>query len=318
MDQKAKVTPKDFFLWVGATIALYGALIAFISLIFSYLDYALPDALTYFTSDPYSGGISYEMASLIVLSVVYTALSFVIVRDAMRDPTRLSVWVRRWAIYLTLFLAGAVVTIDLITLLMYFFNGDTTARFLLKVLTVLLVAGGIFSYEFADLRAYWMREINKARSVRLGAAALIVVIIVAGFFIVGTPWQARLYRFDGQKISDLSEIQSEIGSYWQQHQKLPAALADLNDPMSGFTVPSDPQNGQDYEYSASTTSKTSFELCATFNAPIQPYAVAAMTAPAGPYGQVSDSEIWTHGAGRTCFDRTIDPSAFPPLTQSAQ
>ncbi|MBU6321385.1 MAG: hypothetical protein KGI78_01035 [Patescibacteria group bacterium] len=318
MEQKAKVTPKDFFLWVGATIALYGSVIAFISLLFSYLDYAFPDALTYYTSDPYAAGVSYEMASLIVLGVVYAALSHFIRRDIERDPSRAQVWVRRWAIYLTLFLAGAVATADLITLLMYFFNGDTTLRFLLKVAVVLLVALGVFLHHAADLRGYWQRERAKARAVRLADKALVVIAILAGFIIIGTPWQARLYRYDDQKVSDLQMIQSQIIAYWQAKQEVPASLADLADPLSSFTLPKDPQSDASCEYAAKST--VAFELCATFNAATQPgslYAQSYATTPVyGPGGGTPES--WQHGAGRTCFSRTIDPALYPPLSKTAQ
>jgi hypothetical protein len=175
---------------------------------------------------------------------------------------------------------------------------------------------GVFLHFAADLKGYWQKERAKARVVRWATAVLVVVTIVAGFFIVGTPWQARLYRFDDQKVSDLSMIQSQVASYWQAHQKLPASLADLNDSISGFTVPTDAQTGAQYEYTA--TGKTAFELCATFNAATQPYAVAAMTSPAMPYGPMGDSETWTHGPGRVCFERTIDPAQYPPAAKTAQ
>src|SRR3989344_4986874 len=150
MDNKPKVTPKDFFLWAGAMITLYVSVFAFISLIFSYLNYAMPDALSYYSGDPYSSGVSYEMASLIVLFPMFLVLMRLAHRDIERDPSRGEVWIRRWALYLALFVAGATIAGDLITLIMYFFNGDVTTRFVLKVLVVLLAAGGGFLHFLAD------------------------------------------------------------------------------------------------------------------------------------------------------------------------
>jgi len=91
------------------------------------------------------------------------------------------------------------VAADLITLVMTFFNGEITIRFVLKVLVILLVAGGVFFHFLADLRDYWQRNLSKSRIVGYVTGALIIITILAGFFIVGTPWQARLYRFDDQK-----------------------------------------------------------------------------------------------------------------------
>ena len=320
MDNKPKVTPKDFFLWVGAMATLYASVFAFISLIFSYLDYAMPDALTYYTGDPYSSGISYEMASLIVLSAIFLTISLVIIRDIVRDPSRGEVWIRRWAIYLTLFIAGATIAGDLITLIMYFFNGDVTLRFALKVLVVLLVAGGVFLHHLADLHNYWSKYPGRAFVVQWASALLIVVTIAVGFFIVGTPWQARLYRYDEQKVSDLQNIQYQLTNYYQTKRTLPTTLTDLDDPLLGFQTPVDPQTGAGYEYSKE--SALSFELCATFNAPTQSLSSPSVRSVPVPalYGVRGEpmQDSWQHEAGRTCFSRTIDPERYPPFTKQSQ
>jgi len=313
--EKPKVTPKDFFLWAGAMVTLYASVFAFISLLFSYLNYVYPDALAYYSGDPYSGGVSYEMASLIVLFPIFLVISHLIIKSIKADPTRENVWVRRWAIYLTLFAAAAMIAGDLITLIMYFFNGDTTLRFVLKVFVVLFVAVGIFLHYVADLRGYWYREVAKARLVRWAAGTLVLVTIGAGFFIIGTPWQARLYRFDEQKVNDLQNIQYQVVSYWQIKRALPSTLADLSDPLSGYMVPSDPQGGLAYEYS--TKGAFTFELCATFNAPDRsrsssPMRSVPMPAPYGVKGEPTP-DSWQHEAGHTCFERTIDPERYPPL-----
>jgi len=320
MNDKPKVTPKDFFLWAGAMITLYASVFAFIALIFAYLNYAMPDALSYYSGDPYSGGISYSMATLIVLFPIFLVLMRLVRRDIVREPARGDIWIRRWALYLTLFVAGATIAGDLITLIMYFFNGDVTLRFALKVLVVLLVAGGGFLHFLADLRGYWNAHPAQARTMGWAVGALVLATIVAGFFIVGTPWQARLYRYDEQKVSDLQNIQYQVVNYWQTKRSLPAALADLNDPLTGFQVPVDPQAGGAYEYT--TKGPLSFELCATFNAPTQPYAASGRSVPLAPvlYGEKTSAtqDSWQHEAGRTCFSRTIDPERYPPLTKQIQ
>jgi hypothetical protein len=311
---KPKTTPKDFFLWAGAMLSLYVSVFSFLGLIFDYINYTFPDPLTYFPADPYSGSISYEMASLIVLLPLFLVLMYFIDREIKRDPTRREVWVRRWALVLTIFVAGATVAIDLIVLLMNFLNGGLTLPFVLKIVMVFLVAAGGLMHFTADLRDYWQTNPQLLHRVGWGVGVLAVLTIFSGFLIIGTPWQARLYEFDAQKISDLQEIQSQVLSYWQQNQKLPPTLNDLNDSLSGYSIPTDPQSGLPYTYQVLGT--LSFNLCATFNTDSNGLSITNGSAPMIPAaaGDVVNNN-WQHGSGNTCFLRSIDPALYPPLTK---
>src|SRR3989344_6237593 len=221
-----KVTPKDFFLWVGAMAALYGSVVAFIALLFEYINYAFPDPLTYYVT-PYSGSIRFEMAALIVLVPVMLFLMRLIRNDIARIPDKADLWVLRWVLFLTVFIAGVAVIGDLITLINYFLGGDLTMRFIMKVGVVLLVAGGVFLHFLADLRGYWNQNPARARMMGWAAAAVVLISIIAGFFIMGTPGQVRLYRFDEQKVSDLQNIQWQVVNYYQQKEKVPANVSEL-------------------------------------------------------------------------------------------
>ncbi len=152
--------------------------------------------------------------------------------------------------------------------------------------------------------------------VGFAAGILVLASIVAGFFIMGTPGQVRLYRYDSQKVSDLQSLQWQIVNYYQQKQKLPADLADLEDPISGSMVPLDPQSGESYVFA--TTGKLSFKLCAVFNAESQGpsqgtyYPERAIMAPS-PVGGKGVEDNWQHSVGEQCFERTIDPERYPPF-----
>lgn len=304
----AKTTPKDFFLWAGAMVSLFGSIGAFIGLVFDYINYAFPDPLAYYASNPYESGVAYEMSSFIILGALCLILMRIIHRNIQKDPTRADIWVRRWALFLTLFVAGAAIAIDLIVLLTSFLNGEElSTRFLLKVAVVLLVAAAGFMHFLADLRGYWTANPKLSMRVSIGVGMLGILAVVAGFFILGTPSHARLIRVDQDKVNDLQNIQSQVVSYWQAKQKLPQSLTELNDSISGFSVPSDSQTGAPYEYQ--TTGTYGFRLCATFNAS----SAANYGSPVygKPYG-VENQDNWAHAAGHVCFDRTIDPTRYPP------
>ncbi|TSC85901.1 MAG: hypothetical protein G01um10148_809 [Parcubacteria group bacterium Gr01-1014_8] len=307
MPSSPKVTPKDFFLWAGAMVALYGGVISFVTLLFQYIDYAYPDPLSnYSYSDPFSGSMRFAMATLIVLVPVALVIMRFIRKDIARIPEKNELWVRRWALVLTVFIAGAAVVGDSIALINSFLGGDLTTPFLLKVVALLLVAGAAFLHFLADLRGYWTANRGRAQMVGYGAGTVVLLTVVAGFFIMGTPGDVRLMRYDSQKVTDLQNIQWQVVNYWQQKQMLPTALSQLEDPISGWKAPLDPEDKREYTYEK--TGDMSFKLCAEFNFEVTEEMNGVKVA-YPEYGVSTDN--WLHGQGEHCFDRTIDPDLYP-------
>lgn len=310
---KPKTTAKDFFLWAGVVVSFYWSVIAYAFLVFDYINYTFPNALAYYPADPYQSGISYEMASIIVLFPIYLFLMWVIRKDYTLDPSRKEIWVRRWALILTLFIAGIAMAGDLITLLTRFLSGEElSTAFLLKVLIIFLIAAGVFMHFISDLRGYWDLFPKRQKAVRIGVGVLAIVTIISGFFIVGTPQEARRARFDAQKVSDLNDLQYRVTNYWQAKQKLPATIDDLSNSLNYGPMPTDPQTGAMYVYKA--TGALSFQLCAEFNTVSRNDGTVEM---GGYFGRTAPSskDTWWHATGTVCFDRTIDPSFYPPLTK---
>lgn len=304
--QSPKVTPKDFFFWLGAIVGLYASVGALIALLFQYINYAFPDPLAYYSMDPFSSGIRFSMATLIVMVPVTLFLFRLIRQDIVAIPEKAELWVRRWALVLTVFIFAAVMVGDLITLINYFLGGELTTRFILKVLVVLLVAGGVFLHFLADLRGYWLQNAGRAQMVGYAAGALVIASIVAGFFIMGTPGEVRLIRYDAQKVADLQNIQYQVVNYWQQKQMLPQNLDEIYDPISGMEIPKDPQSMESYRYEK--TGDMTFKLCATFNTEVTDDRSTPIYDEFGKTG-----ENWRHSTGEVCFDRTIDPDRYPPF-----
>ena len=318
--QPTKVTPKDFFLWAGAMVALYASVVSLLLLFFEYIDRAFPDALTSAYVDPYSGSIRFAMASLIVLGPLTAVLLHVIRKDIAQNVAKAELWIRRWALVLTLFVAAITIAIDLITLINTFLGGEITLRFVLKVVVVLGVAGVGFLHFYADLKGYWLTHASRSRVVGIAFVVLALGTVGAGFLVIGSPTDARLMRFDDQKQNDLATIQWQVVNYWQQKEKLPTTLAELADPLSGAMIPLDPQSGAAYQYR--TTGALSFELCAVFNRATgsQPGGTGPSLGAvpvAYPKGGGLD-ENWQHDVGTACFARTIDPQKYPPYRQSTQ
>ncbi|MBI4087194.1 hypothetical protein HY416_04455 [Candidatus Kaiserbacteria bacterium] len=307
-----KNTPRDFFLHFGAFAALYAAATALGTLLFLIIGYAFPDPLysnyySYGGYDPYSAPMRFAIASLIILVPLFLWLMRVIQREARITPERYTFAIRKWLTYITLFVAGATIVGDLITLLYSFLGGELATPFVLKVLVLFAITGVIFWYFLLDIRGYWQNRASASKMVGIVTVGAVLVAIIGSFFIMGSPMIQREIRFDQQEIQDLSMIQNQVVNYWQQNGTLPATLSELESDITYFHVPQAPEGREPYEYRK--TGDTSFALCATFaqnsdGTYAEPYAPS--------YG-VGNNTSWEHTAGRTCFDRTIDPSLIQPL-----
>ncbi len=311
----AKTTPRDFFFWLGAIIALYASVTALITLLFEYVNYAFLDALAGY-GDPYGGIVRFSMAMLIVMVPVLMVLFRLIRKTIATEAAKEHIWVRRWAIVLTLFIAAITILIDLVTLIDTFLGGEISVRFGLKVAIVLLIALGVFLHFLADQRGYWIKYPKKANWVGIAVGVLAAVSVISGFFIIGTPQHVRMLRFDEQKVQDLQSMQYQVTNYYQVKRELPETLDQLSDPLSGFLVPLDPQSKASYEYEK--TDKLQFSLCAVFNEP-SPKTAGKGSFPQRDIGYPSygpDSETWQHESGKVCFERVLDPERYTPLSET--
>jgi len=304
-----KVTPKDFFLWLGAMVTLYVSTISFLALLFNYIDQLFADPLSYY--DPYSSGIRFAMAALFVIFPLFLFLFRVLQKDIRSNPQKKELWIRRWLIFLSLFVAGITLVVDLIILLNNFLGGEElTTAFLLKVLAVFIVIGAGFLYFLKDIQGYW--ESREKTSKMIGAITAVVVLLtlIAGFFIIGSPQTQRDMRLDRERVSDLQSIQWQIVNHYQRTGKLPENLSTLEDPIAGYQLPTDPQTNAVYEYAILNSSTLTFELCTTFAAESAGLAQASKLEPSLARPGLDDN-FWKHDAGRVCFERTIDPEQFP-------
>ncbi|MBI5413526.1 hypothetical protein HZA42_04230 [Candidatus Peregrinibacteria bacterium] len=304
----SKSTPRDVFLYLLAIGTLYFSVWRFIDLLFEYINNIFPDPLDTYLFGSYEE-IRLSMATLIILSPAYLAVTWFLKKDLIANPEKREISIRKWLLNLTLFLAAITIISDLVTLVFNFLRGDLTTRFGLKVLVVLVVAGVVFAYYFRELKRGVEHGEKPSKLLVSSVAAVILVSIIGGFFIIGSPATQRMRRFDEQRVSDLQNVQSQIVNYWSHKKVLPTDLGALKDTISGFVSPRDPETAAQYEYSA--TGSLAFKLCAVFNLPdtsnngkfSDPY-----YAPVPMSVYVQDN--WGHEEGRVCFDRAIDPQIY--------
>ena len=128
----------------------------------------------------------------------------------------------------------------------------------------------------------------------VASSVVVVVAIIWGFALVGSPGTTRLQRFDQQRLNDLRTIFHEIQSLCQDpdikdelKRPLPETLDELATLARHARINlSDPESGQPYGYTVKD--ETTYELCATFS-----------------LERDSDRGVfWNHPSGEHCF--TVD------------
>lgn len=309
------LAPKNFFLQIGIVATLYISTISFLIFIFNIINNAYPtnlgyDYYGYPPYNPYSDGIRYSISVLIVMFPLFIWLSR-IHRKNMEVEMGKESRLRKWLLFLTVFLTSTVMVVDLIVLINRFLGGnDLSTAFVLKVLTVFAVSALIFYFYLKDIKGYWNQNIKKAKVFGYVVCIVVLLSVVGGFFVIGSPAEARKRLEDSERITALQNIQWQILGYYQTKGALPQKLDDLKDPISGYIPATDPVTREPYEYIAGTN--LSFKLCADFGTSsdtsnIIPSKAPLETYPSDPFV----SGVWTHGAGHTCFDRTIDPLKYP-------
>ena len=127
---------------------------------------------------------------------------------------------------------------------------------------------------------------------------VVVVAVVWGAVLVGSPGTARVQRFDQQRLEDLQTIFREIQSLCHDpdikdelKRALPASLDELAAQARSERINlTDPETGQRYVYMVKD--EMTYELCA-------------------PFSLKRDSDVdvfWNHPSGQHCFTvEALDP-----------
>lgn len=304
-------TPKDVFLYLLNILTFYLSIIGFIILYIQYIAALFPDPLNFYYT-AIANTVRVATSIFVVAVPVFILTSWLLAKDLKRNPEKREGKLRKWLIYFTLFVASVTIIVNLIIVVYNFMSGELTIQFFLKTSVVLLVAIAVFGYYIWELRRKDAGVSKLPKILAWVLAFVVLVSIIAGFFIIGTPAEQRLRRFDEQRVGDLQVLQNQIVNYWTQKESLPQNLAALEDSISGFVVPKDPDSDASYEYIIK--SPLSFELCAIFKTSTKDFKVSYKGSRAfymePMYYGSSFQQNWDHEAARTCFERTIDPELY--------
>jgi uncharacterized membrane protein len=160
MEKQTHLTPKFFFVSLGVLVALITSIASFLVLLFEVLNKKFPDVLnasyTYGYNSYNFETIRASLATLIIFFPIFIFLSYLWNKESRNNLGSVNTIIRKWMIYLILFLASLVILIDLVTLVRYFVSGEISIRFVYKVIGALIVAGIVDFYYSIK-----MNDVNK-------------------------------------------------------------------------------------------------------------------------------------------------------------
>lgn len=138
-------------------------------------------------------------------------------------------------------------------------------------------------------------KLGSAAVFAIAASAVVLLAIVAGLVVIGSPSEVRAQRLDEQRVRNLQAIASAIERHRRTNDTVPASLVTLRQSEQQVALPiEDPESRELYDYRA--TGASSYELCALFDTVLN----------------ANDGRIpafWSHSAGRHCFLIDVKPQA---------
>ncbi len=302
--------------------------IALGTLYFQIINFWFPDTLDrtgYGGSGASASAVHYSIAALIIAFPLYVIAIRLWFRKFRESGEYVESKISSWLTYIVLFIASATLVGDLITTLFTFLQGEVSARFSLKAVTIFGIAGIIFGFYFIERKKIqYKRAIPRKVFQRIGiaVASMILIGIVLGFFTAGSPDTARMRAFDAERSSDLSSLSHCIEAYARDLGQLPLSFADLSQSSQYSYCDQfmrDPETDESYTYSVVTPERLQgsarvgeFKLCAVFAlASEASYDTDALVRSDGA------SRLWNdHGAGLSCDTATaqllMQGGPFPP------
>ncbi|MDO8443848.1 MAG: DUF5671 domain-containing protein [Candidatus Azambacteria bacterium] len=215
-----------------------------------------------------ASGIHYAVASLIIGFPIYIWALYFWFKSFENLPEKAESRLSKWLTYIVLLIASGLIIGDLIAVVFNFLQGEYGARFLLKALTILIIAGLVFGFYFFERKKIqYKKEIYSNYFIlpAIISAVFVVIAIIFGFIVGGTPLEARLRNQDTQRTNNLQELSSCVNSFAYDNGRPPVDLGELKSGVRYTYCASsttDPETQKEYKYRV--VSNNQFELCGEF------------------------------------------------------
>lgn len=260
-----KQNAKYAFYYLLSLVSLVFTTISVGMIVYSIIDKTVPDALNSYIGN-YDGQLKFAISALIIATPIFYLLSSFIFKGLRKNELEKDSGVRRWLTYFILLVSSLIILGVFITTINNFLSGELTSRFILKAITIFIIAASVFSFYFYDIK----REdlVKKDLIVRLFFVISLILVITAfisAFFFVESPKTARARRLDQIVVNNISNLESAVNSYYDRYKKLPESLEAVRAEKDIYLDPStlfDPETKQEIIYQK--LNDNDFQFCATF------------------------------------------------------
>lgn len=297
-------SPKFAFWYLLSLVSLIFIAFSVGAIIFQIINKYIPDVVAY----NYQMSVSMELlkfaiSALIVATPLYFWMQYLIFRSLKSGELDKEVGVRKWLTYFILLVAAVVVIGYLIAVINSLLDGELTTKFILKTLTVILIAATIFSFYFYDIKREDVAK-GKDKIINMylfGSLAVILVSLIFSFTMIESPAQARNNKIDQQIINNFYSINTAVDSYYRANKKLPEnleMLLNIDDNALFENNIVNPSTKDKIEYKVVASDK--FDLCTEF-----------LTDSA----QEKYRSEWKHKIGYDCVTMTVYSAQEVPLVK---
>jgi len=283
---------KFAFLYMLSLVALLFTALGVGQIFFNGINYFIKDMPGVYTSS------FMHLAAAISMLVIAAPIYFLTMRalevNLVKGNLNTDAPIRRWLVYFILFVSAVVMIIWLMITLSNFLDGELTSKFVYKLLTVFVIAGGIFSYYLYDIRRDSAKKKDMVKlGFLIGGLVLTVGALVFSFFFATSPAEARDRKYDEATLNNFTQIDSAVNSYYTKTKKLPETLDQARQEAAylNSSVFQDSVSGKPYEYKK--LDGLNYQLCADFRTSNKDEKSRAM------YPNTEDR--WQHDAGYQCL-----------------
>jgi hypothetical protein len=254
---------KYAFYYLLSLVALIFTALSVGMIAFGIIDKSVSDALSYGSLD---GQFKFATSALFIAGPIFYLISYLINKGLRSGDLDKDSGVRRWLTYFIILVSSLIILGVFIGIMNSFLSGEVTTSFILRMLSMIVIAALVFSFYFYDIKRDNVKEKNiVVRIFFIATAVLVLAAFVSAWFFIESPKTARAKKLDQQLISNIYSLESAVNSYYEKTKMLPENSEQLKNNTDLFLDAKsfvDSETGKSIDYKK--TSDKTFEFCAEF------------------------------------------------------